>query len=599
MPLQDVFLAPTGLAALAALVPLIVLYLVRPDPREVSLPTLQFLATDRDEGGSSPVLRRLTRDLLFVLQVLVVVALALALASPYVSVERTQAASSTVVVVDGSASMATATGDGTRFAAAKRAARDAVSGSATVVATGPETRIVAEGADPSTARDRIASLSISHAPGDLRAAVSQAATRAGEDARVVVVSDFADETDWRAAVQAARAKGATVDLRQVDGGGTNNVGIVARDLGERQITVSVANTGDAVADRTVALGDQRREVSLRPGDVRRVSFDLPTGGGTVELSPGDSFPVDDVAPVAAPSDRTVDVLVLTNDADRRLVAALKAADAVSVTVRKPPASVAREYDAVVVGNVDPSAVLDGTASAVRETAAEGGGVAVVAQPGMGRIGLGDLVPVETGGVGRDPGIGKVATHRLTRNVEFPAPNAALRGSLTRGTSVVSYADGSPLVATAPHGDGRVLYYGYLRNASTFRHAYRYPVFWKRASYYLTDRPRVDELNPRTGSHLSFANETTVAGPAGTTTGRTHVLSRVGVYETGDRRYATTLANRRESNVTAPAIDDARDAAGSGPSQSRQVPFDLSPFVAIVAGLLVVIELAYLRSRGDL
>jgi len=87
MALQDVFLSPIGLAALAVAVPLVVLYLIRPDPSEVELPTFRFLLEEKRQDATTPLLERLSRSLLLLLQLLVVLLLAVSLATPYVPVD--------------------------------------------------------------------------------------------------------------------------------------------------------------------------------------------------------------------------------------------------------------------------------------------------------------------------------------------------------------------------------------------------------------------------------------------------------------------------------------------------------------------------------
>ena len=92
VPLQAGLLAPLGLLALLAVVPIVVLYLIRPDPQRVTLPTLQFLDEELGTDATNPLLERLRRNLLLLLQILVVVLLAVALSTPFVTVPREQAA---------------------------------------------------------------------------------------------------------------------------------------------------------------------------------------------------------------------------------------------------------------------------------------------------------------------------------------------------------------------------------------------------------------------------------------------------------------------------------------------------------------------------
>ncbi|MFB6183331.1 MAG: BatA domain-containing protein [Haloarculaceae archaeon] len=598
MALQDVFLAPVGLVALLAVVPLVVLYLIRPDPRELALPTARFLDDDPEAGGSNPVVERLVRNLLFLVQLLVLLLLAVSLASPYVTVQQHRSADATVLVLDASASMATRAGGQTRLAAARTDAAAEATKRTSVVVTGATTRTLRENVSASAARNAVETIRATGAPGDLRTAVSQAASMAGPDGRVVVYSDFVDESGWRSAVTAARARGTTVRLRQFDRGGSDNVGFVARTVESDRVTLTVANTGTSRAQRQVRFAGHSESVTLRPGDVAAVSFRLPAGGGTATLSPGDAFPVDDSVPVGAPKTETVDVLLVTNDENRNLVTALSVIDTVSLTVARPPAAVSADHDVVVFSNVDPDRVLDGTLANARDVVASGGGVAILAQPDLRAVGYGRLLPIRPRGLTTDGAVATVERTPLTAGFEFSTPEAHVAGNRTRGRSLVAFDDGTPLLSTAGYRSGRLLYYGYVENRSKFRYDYRYPVFWKRAIYYLADRPATDELNRRTGERLAFANETRVDTPSGTvrTTGLT--LARTGFYETTDRRIGVALLRAAESNVTAPSIDRVADVE-SGPAEATTAPRDLTPLVVAVVLVLVVAELAYLRYRGDL
>lgn len=597
MALQDVFLTPAGLLALAAVVPLLLLYLLRPDPRRMTVPTFEFLSEASGASGQSSALKRLRRSLLLLLQLLVVVLLALALASPYLTVPEAAGSGGSVVVVDATASMATETGDGTRFEAAVAAAREAVTESTTVVVAGASTRTVVRGGDPRAARAALDDLSVTDAPGDLRDAVARASEAAGAEDTIRVFSDFADDSNWRGAVTAAEVRGQSVELRQVAGGGAGNVGIVDLAFAATEVRVTVANTGRTAATRTIRFGGETTRVRLQPGDVVTRAFPRPTAEGTVTLSPADAFPTDDRAVVVVPPDPTVDALVLTGSEDRFLATALDVLPEVEVTVKRPPASVSREYDLVVFGDVDPTRVLNGTIETARETVAGGGGVVIRAGPRVGAVGYGDLLPVEPGQVRNTSGI-RTTGGSLTAGIDFPVPDRHVTARTTRGTAQVTAEDGSPLIATAAAGEGRVLYYGYLPNASTFPFNYRYPVFWRRAVNDLVGRSLLSELNRETGATARFDAER-VRGPGGEYGGPTVLFADAGVYEgEGGRRVGANLLDPAESNVTAPAV--ATDPVATADERTASTrPLDLTPLAALLALLVAVVEIGLLRYRGDL
>ena len=599
MALADAFLTPLGLVALLAVVPIIVLYLVQPDPRRVELPTLRLLLEDDERDASNPLLERLRRSLLLLLQLLVIVALAVALAGPYVTVSESQTVEETVIVLDGSASMGVETGGGTRFSAAVAAARDVTTGTNSVVFAGAESRIVLRSGGTDEVDGTLDDLSVDDTPTDLGAAISQASSIAGENARIVVFSDFADDTGWSDAVRSARARDLQVDLRQFAGGGAGNVGFVDRSFTGREVTLSVKNFGTERVTRTVALGNQQRQVSLGPGDLERVTLTVPAGGGQARLSPGDDFPTDDTAFVAAPADPTVDVLLLTNDQNRYLVTALSVIDEVELTVDQPPTTVGDGYDVIVYSNLAAERLLRGNVEAGTNLLEDGGGVAVLAQPSPPDA-LSELRLVSADGVGTNPAIGRVQTAELTRGIDFPPPERYQQGTLQAGTPLVTTGNGTPLVATQTRGNGRVLHYGYVVDDDPFRFNYQYPVFWKRATFYLAGREPLTALNREAGARLQFGNETRVETPGGAVTTRVVPLDQVGFYTSSTRRVGVSLYSEPESDVAAESLADRSDETGATLRQEdRQIPRPLTPVVALVALLVTVGEIAYLRRRGDI
>jgi hypothetical protein len=598
MALSDVFLTPLGFAALAAAIPIIILYLIRPDPRTIQFPTFRFLTEDRREDQSNPVFERLKRSVLLLLQLLAILLFATALATPYAPVSESSTVEETVLVVDASASMTVQSGGETRFARAVDEAETAVTGTTSVVVAGANPTVELRGGPSDEARSVLSGLSPTAAAGDLRSAISTASSIAGEESRIVVVSDFADDGAWQDAVRVARARGLSVELRQFAAGGEGNVGVVDRSFSGNEVTVAVKNYGNASVTRTASLGGQEKSVSLGPGDVRSLTFEIPASGGTVRLSPGDDFPTDDVSYVAAPSDAVVDVLVVTNDENRYLTTALSVIDSVELTVTNPPTPVSGDYDVVVYSNVNAERLLSSHLEAGREAVQNGGGVVVQAQDPMPTR-YGDLLLVSPNGTATNPTLSPPAETELTRNVDFPPPELYVRGELRDGRAVVRVSDGTPLIATAQRGEGKILYYGYIEDSSSFKYNYQYPVFWKRAVYDLAGRPPLSELNVETGTRLSFGNETAITTPDGAVTASSIRLDDAGFYEAGGTRYSASLLSEPESAVVAPDIEAAGNGSVATREEERTVPDPLTEWVALAVVGGLVLEVAYLRRRGDL
>lgn len=598
--LSGLFLSPLGLVALAAALPILALYLLKPSPTRVAFPAVEFLAGNRERSRRHPALRRLQRSVLLLVQLVAVVLFAVSLAAPYVPVAEEAVVEETVVVVDDSASMATETGGGTRFDRAVAAATSAATAETSIVTSASGGRVRARRVPPAEAASTLDSLDATDAPGDLGAAIRQAVAVAGRDARIVVCSDFASDEGWPTAVSTARAHGYTVSLEQLDDGGESNVGIVGTTFAGGNVTVRVKNTGASPAERTLSLGGETTPLALQPGDVTSATFPVPAGGGSVRLRPGDSFPVDDVVPVAAPTNPSIRILVVTNEVNRPLVTALSVIRGTEVTVKRPPASIGGRYDVVVFSAVEPGRVLDGTRQVARETLARGGGVVVQAQPRLGAVDYGGLLPVEPTGTGESPALRRPVASHLTADVTFPSPRRYVSADLRTGRALLRTVNGTPLLVEAPVDDGTVLYFGYTPNGSTFEHNYRYPVFWQRAVHDLAGRRPLAAMNRRTGERLALGGERVVETPTGNREASTLTLGRVGSYEVGGDRYAAALRNPVESNVTAPPVAerDGSPAAG-GRSERQQVPLDLTHLSAGLVAGAVLLEVALLKRRGDL
>ncbi|WP_336339374.1 DUF7408 domain-containing protein [Haloarcula brevis] len=597
MVLSDVLLAPLGLAALLLALPIVVLYLIRPDPQEVTLPTFQFLVAGERQQSATPFFERISRSLLLLLQVLVVLVLAVGLATPYVTVSERATVEETVVVVDTSASMGTDADGQTRFQRAVAAAREEVTGTTSVVTTTDGGEVVLQRGTPTAAQGTLDGLSPTDAPGELGGAISQAASLAGENARIVVLSDFAGE-EWTSAVTTARGRGLSVDLRQFGGGGDANVGFIDRRFSGAAVTLSVKNYGDSTVTRTVRLGDTQQELQLGPDDVGSVTLPVPAGGSEARLSPGDSFATDDSVYVAAPADAAVDVLVLTNDRNRYLITALSVVDRVNVTVRQPPTTIQEGYDVILYSNVDRSSLLPGNVESGRTLVSDGGGVAVLAQDGLPQR-YGDLLLVEPGEIRTGATVGLTEQTQLTRGIDFQPPDEYVSGSLRSGSAQVQLGDGTPLIATEERNGGRVMYYGYIEERSSFKFNYQYPVFWKRAVYYLADRDQLPDLNYATGETVRFGN-TTVQGPAGSVSGPTVPLQRAGLYRSESRQVSASLLDESESNTAVEALDDRSGTAGNlTRTERRSVPRPLTEYFALGGLVLALAEVGYLRRRGDL
>lgn len=193
------FLAPAFLALAGLAVPILLFYMLRLRRREVLVSsTLLWRQVMRDREANTPW-QRLKRNLLLLLQLLLLALLVFALARPVLRV-RTVARGNVVVLLDASASMAAQEGGGTRFEAAKAEVRrlaGELSQGATMTLAAVERLprvLVADTSDPGVLRDALEEARVSHGEADWPAAWSLAASALGpaagaQGSTLVVVSD--------------------------------------------------------------------------------------------------------------------------------------------------------------------------------------------------------------------------------------------------------------------------------------------------------------------------------------------------------------------------------------------------------------------------
>jgi hypothetical protein len=321
MKLPFELLNPAGLWMLSALVPLVVLYILKIKRQRLRVPsTWLWVAAQRDLLAKSPF-QRLTPQIPLLLQILAIILLSLALARPATRSDAI-AGDHLALVIDTSASMSALDESGkTRIEIAKAAAASVVD----ALGPGSDAMVLDAGHDARIAspleRDRrrlkaaIEVLDASHAEGDLGAAVALAVDRLrqlGGQSRVVVFTDGA-----LAHRDALSSVSMPLEVVQI-GSPIDNAAIVRVDVRsgrdaalnteQVQTFAMLANYGMRPRELFVTLRQHNasdvlasRKVLLQPGERSPVvlSFEAVPGdigqGLLVQISPADAMPVDDVA----------------------------------------------------------------------------------------------------------------------------------------------------------------------------------------------------------------------------------------------------------------------------------------------------------------
>jgi hypothetical protein len=341
-----------GLWLLAALVPLVLLYVLKVRRRRQKVAsTWLWSAARRDVLARSPF-QRLVAQIPLLLQLLALILLALALARPATR-HRAILGDHIAIVVDASASMQGVSPSGNQSVArielARRAAADALlaltpGSDAMIVEAGREPRVVSVlDRDRSRLRAAVGQLQAHDVEGDLTAAVALAVDRLrplGGSRRVLVFTD-----GNVAKAEPLRASGAALEVFTV-GEPIDNAAIVRVDVRagtdpttkkeEVQAFAVIANFGQRPRDvfvtlrlSTIAEPLASRRLLVAPGERAPVVLTFePTAGDRfkgliLEIAPHDGLAADDVAYGRVPPAAKQPAYLVTSSASPWLERALK------------------------------------------------------------------------------------------------------------------------------------------------------------------------------------------------------------------------------------------------------------------------------------
>ncbi len=639
------FLAPDKLLyVLAFLVPLILLYLIRPKPTNVAVPSLMFILKDMGRSNVHRLFRTLFKDILFLIQLLAILLLAVSLAKPFINVSQDSLVEQSVVVIDDSAS--TRAQDGARFDAIRDLAKGSLASGNVLILAHESPQVLDSGGEQrlsaSEAKGIIDDLDPSDIQGDLPSALDLAAQFVGPQSKVTIVGDFVlsglENPDLIGAkIKVLRSKGALVEVKSVPVAG-KNVGIVDARLNANNATLElkVQNFNDRPAE--FGLDENGESAKLpqnvlapkgQPGSLLSVSLPLGNGVTRVTLTPPDDFMADNDYYVSIPSQSRIAILVISNDGavrQSRVIAALDAVGdkftSVGIDYGVPPKVPDLQHNLYVVKDIDPQFILPGVVNGLKEQVEQGSVLVVFAQPSLFTVDFLGMLPVEPK-TGADPLSGRTdiivndslsLMHGLS-DIGQVDGGQLLRVRAANGSIVyasVATNDGpEPVIAAKRLGKGAVIYYGIRDRPQADIDPQSYAVIWGRIADFTLVDPM--SLNIATGSVINAPGGGKVKTPAGTRASPV-LAARSGLYQTSAQTLAANLyplstsfgvsdteqGARVESDIAAQAnVTGDEGQVGAAGAQEVKVPKDLS-LDLIVAGLAIMLfELFFIKFRGDL
>lgn len=603
MQIGPLVINPWGFWGLLALIPFIILYLIRPRPKKIEVPSLMFFLTAKKTSKQSSFLRRITKDWLFLIQLAILLFLIFQLFQPLTKYMHDITSDNTVLVIDVSASMQTKEGVSTRFDNAVSKARQMLGRRNTIILAKNTPQIILQSGSSSEARDVLKQLRPMATP----SAIGEAIILGGEiitgsDGRVIVLSDFinTEGVDPQTAKVVLESKGLVVDLINVAEGRKDNVGIVNLEVDDENSIVFVRNYNDFEKNLKLKLGDESYDLSIGPQGTETITFKTPAEGiGQITLTPLDDFPLDNTAYISSPSKNKIKVLLISNNASVFLSNALTSTPEVDIEISIPPVISKKDYDIYVVHDVDPEQVLPGTFEDLKEKVKNGASLVIHAQKNSNKLGYQDILPVKLGELANSAFISVEQINRFTKNIQFGIVEEFFLAEPKQTSVVIAAASKSPVISFMQFGSGKIIYFGILESASGFKLSPDYPVFWVRLAEFLAEQENIQNINVKTGQTAILDQLQTIKTPTKLLKQNAVLFEEQGIYKYEKKEVASNLINALESDVNPQektVIKANKDIKLKAVREEREFNFEI-PLLLLVM-ILLILELIYIKVRGD-
>ncbi|AKB29342.1 hypothetical protein MSSIT_2623 [Methanosarcina siciliae T4/M] len=625
MPFEN----PLALAALLSIIPLIIIYMLRPKPAVLSIPSLMFiLKLERERKRVYASLTKIVRDPLFLIQLLMLILLSIGAAGYYYTSNEPLSGEHTVLILDTSASMQVES----RFEDAVEIAEGYVSKKNSIILASSTPLLALEGESASAAGEILGKVKPGASTADLSAAISTGMRLlADEGGRIIVISDF---TNWNgddpvASKNLAESYGLEVNFVKV-GKPADNIGIIngwieATD-GEYSYTGVVKNykgessnveieTGRGISGNT----SKSFTLSVPAGGTNQFTLaNLNPGITTISLNVKDDLSVDNKVYISIPDTSGQQVLYVTDNGKLPSKTALSLLPNSDLKIRDSVPASLDNYTLVVLAQKE-TPISNGSVDNIENYVRNGGNAVFIAsealEPNKTEVDLVKLLPIKPLGVEvAEDGleVEEVLQSSITEDVktdEISVRKYLNATERTGSTTLVATEDGIPMLSYWQVGKGTIFYMGLNDELgdgawNNFHNLPEYPVFWIKLVEWLGGIGDISEYNLETGTLTSLAKTEEVQTPSKTLTTNRLLFDEVGIYRISDKEIAVNLYDDRESNTTVDAselISQAVENDGSRlvRSDTYTAKNDITNYLIVVMFLLMLLEILIIRGRGEL
>ena len=581
-----------GLFAFLLLIPFIILYLRRPKPVEKVIPSLMFLIQDKKDSAQHSFLRKIFRNLIFLLQLAAISMLAFSVAEPVVKYEYNTTVKNKVIIVDASASMQAKSSFGTRFDKAIKEAIGELGDSNSIIVAGEFPTTVIKNAGKGEATSVLRALKPKDTKTNLEAAMFEAENLLQDDnGKIVLVSDFVT-TEENDEPQKAKAmlisKGNSIKYLDV-GGKASNIGIIDLIITKKNTKVFVKNYNDKKGAITLNLIQNKeikhkKNLEILPGSMEIVEFPTLTGQSRVEIDYNDDFPLDNIAYISAPLKKNIKVLLITNNKKSFLRNALEASQYIELEVREPPIIEAYnlEHDIIVISEINfpliPPDVRD-----MSRFVEKGNPVIIAGQPDLINMGVSDLLPLSLTELANESSVYIKILNEFTKDIELNDTTRYYKATPFDNTVVIAAAnaDDNAVIAYGKKGNGKLVYYGIFDDESNFKKSYSYPIFWNKLISFLLEAEDIRDYNKKIGGteYLEY--------------------DKTGIYEIDNKKVAINLLDEKESDIGFRNEILNEEKEFNSKSSQRLVDVDVALILITFAIIIMGLEIFYVKWIGEL
>ncbi len=636
---------PTALAGLALIIPVILLYLLKPKPKHIMFPSTMFLLFVERHKRFSSFLQKFIRDPLLLFQIIIIAILVFTIASPFItSLDIVRGKESNVIVIDASASMQATDVSPDRFSKAIETAKNIISD----MKSHDEASILLAENIPITVLnrgDRVEAMSLLGAlePSDTPSNVGEAILLAKDillsskaAGKIYVISDFSGHDGLEPILGGKIAAMSGIEVKYISvGGESDNSGIVSfnarrsvvdedrmfatasvKNFGRsRQVTLNLYSQDEFIASNSKNIGSGGEEFfSFNPN--------ITWAEQVIEarIDEEDYLTVDNTAYASVSGVKINKILLITgeSDTDKYLRLMLQSLRNIDLKIVIPPEPI-RDYsgfDMIILGNAEGDKILPGTFDDIKASVIKGADLIVVASDGLWSLTTDELwsiMPISI--IKKDPIESEVIVleeHDMLRDVVFD-------NVVATDYYDIDIHDNSSIEILGVRGDNPTTLFTYRRLGkghiafmglnpdplwSNLYYSSSFPIFWSQMiKFFVSDREKKSVLDYSSGAYMPLYDVMNVKTPKGDVIKTNNVfLDKVGLYELSNdvksESITVSLLNPRESNISIGSIDEAIQTSDFNTRREKvEVKHEYYKILLVFMILILIFEMMMYRRRG--